>query len=46
MKVIKYSDPNFSPFSDKIAIYKGKMYETVEDLKRFPNTITLKGCKA
>jgi hypothetical protein len=38
---VRYNDPDFLPISDNWAVYKGKDYITLEDLKLFPDTVTL-----
>jgi hypothetical protein len=40
-KTVKYNDPEFKPFSDGLAYYKGKMYGTKEDLKYMPREVRL-----
>jgi len=38
-KTVSYN--TLSPFSDKLAWHNGKFYMTKQDLKRFPNKVTL-----
>jgi hypothetical protein len=40
-KRVRYNDPDLKPISDGLAIYKGKMYGTREDLKYMPKFVRL-----
>ena len=40
-KTVSYNSPNLRPVGDKLVMFKGKMYETKEDLKKFPKKVRL-----
>lgn len=40
-KSVRYGDKDFHPISDGLAIYKGKMYGSKDDLKYMPKSVRL-----